>query len=106
MDNPISSERAHHDFVREAILKVFLVSRNEVEVSFRELLLQLDTDGCPVLPESLKNYLHDMRDRGWVEFTTRRTDKELAAIVRVRILPKGRDVFDGIDRTPGLPQPR
>ena len=106
MDNPISSERAHHDFVREAVLKAFLVSRKAVELSFRELLLQMDADGCPVLPDSLKDYLHDMRDRGWVDFATQRTQKDLAAILRVRIMPKGRDVFDGIVIEPGLPQPR
>ena len=101
-----SSERQHHDFVREAILKVFLVSRQVTEVSFRELLLQLDADGCPVLPESLESYLEDMRDRGWLDFTTRRTEKKLREITRVRVLPKGRDVFDGVVFDPGLPQPR
>jgi hypothetical protein len=101
-----SSERQHHDSVREAILKVFLVSRQVTEVSFRELWLQLDADGCPILADSLESYLEDMRDRGWVDFTTRRTERKLREIIRVRILPKGRDVFDGVVLDPGLPQPR
>lgn len=98
-----SPERQHHDFVRESILKVFLISRNETEVSFRELLLQLDTDGCPILPDSLERYLDDMRDRGWLEFTVRRTEKKLREIVKVRLLPKGRDVWDGELSEPGIP---
>jgi len=103
MQQPISPERAHHDFVREAILKVFLVSRRTSELAFLELLLQLDADGCPVLPGSLAGYLDDMKDRGWVGFTTRRTAKALREIVRVRILPQGRDVFDGVLTEPGIP---
>jgi hypothetical protein len=65
--------------------------------------LQLDADGCPVLPEYLADYLDDMKDRGWVAFTTRRTAKSLREIVRVRILPQGRDVFDGVLTEPGIP---
>ena len=105
MQKPISPERAHHDFVRHAVLKVFLVSRRTSELPFLELLLQLDADGCPMLAESLADYLDDMKDRGWVDFTTRRTERRLHEVVRVRILPKGRDVFDGVLREPGLPDP-
>jgi hypothetical protein len=103
MQKPISPERAHHDFVRHAILKVFLVSRRTSELAFIELFLQLDADGCPMLAESLADYLDDMKDRGWVAFTTRRTEKALREIIRVRILPKGRDVFDGVLIEPGIP---
>jgi hypothetical protein len=103
MQKPVSPERAHHDFVRHAILKVFLVSCRISELSFLELLLQLDADGCPMLAESLADYLDDMKDRGWLSFTARRTEKALREIVRVRILPKGRDVFDGVVSEPGIP---
>jgi len=103
MQKETSSERRHHDFVRESVLKVFLVSRKETEISFRDLVLQLDADGCSVLPVSLEKYLDDMQDRGWIEFTTRRTDKKLREIVRVKVLPKGRDVFDGVVAEPGIP---
>ncbi len=100
---PINPQRDHHNAVREAILKVFTIERHVNELPFRELYLQLDTDGVLLTPGSLKNYLEDMRDRGWVDFEVRRTEKDPREIVRVRILPRGRDVFDGVVDDPGLP---
>jgi len=99
--NPL---RDHHNAVREAILKVFLIERRVTALNFRELYLQLDTDGVQLTPDSLKNYLEDMRDRKWLDFETRRTDQDVREIVTIRLLPLGRDVFDGEVDEPGIPK--
>jgi hypothetical protein len=101
LENPL---RAHHNFVRQAILKVFLIGRNVTELHFDDLYLQLDADDVHLTVDSLKNYLEDMRDRGWLELEVQRTEKELRKITLVRVLPRGRDVFDGVVNDTGIPR--
>ena len=100
---PINPKRDHHNALREAILRVFIVERETNEMTFRDLYLQLDTDGWQMTPDGLKNYLEDMKERKWLDFEVQRTDRDLREFVRVRLLPRGRDVFDGVIEDPGIP---